>query len=253
MNTSYNPIFRATRVAFAELTTPAARRWYWQQLQSTAALAHQGLTLVRRWLSASRKPVVVIEPVQVGDSTIEPAQGSAPAQAAVLETAEVPAGWAAIEGNDSIAATLSEQAIAVAQTPAPAAGLEPRPEPSVLAAIELGATLDYEVLGDWQESLTEADEPLVDVEIPFSDELESGPPFVQDEDTSFFEPDEEDSDSLLEDDLEKSSPLPSDLNARLEAYLHVNNISVEPDNACSPHYLPTPTAGYSSTGAEVGE
>ena len=75
-------------------------------------LAHQGLTLVRRWLSASRGQVAVVEPVQVSDSTVmESAQGSAPADTAVLEQGDIPAAWAAIEGNDSIAATLSEQAM----------------------------------------------------------------------------------------------------------------------------------------------
>ena len=52
-NPRYNPIFRATRAAFAELTTAEARRWYWQQLQTSAILAQkitlQGVTIAQRW------------------------------------------------------------------------------------------------------------------------------------------------------------------------------------------------------------
>ena len=58
-NTHYNPIFRATRAAWSELSTPDARRWYRQLFNISAALAHQGLTRVQRWLSKSRGQVGV--------------------------------------------------------------------------------------------------------------------------------------------------------------------------------------------------
>ena len=255
-NPRYNPIFRATRLALAELSTPDARRWYRRQFNISAALAHQGVTYLRRRLSSSRGPVAV-EPVQEHDvMATEPAAVSAPAQAAVAEQGDIPAAWAAIEGNDSIAATLSEQAIAVAQTPAPAADLEPEPESLDLAATEHTTATDYELLDDSQELPTEADEPLVDDAIPFSDDLESGSPFQEDEDdTSFYDPETEDdsSDSLLEDDLEPSaSVLPSDLNERVTAYLQAHRISPESDDLANSHSF-TPVTSYSSSGAEVGE
>ena len=253
-NIQYNPIFRATRAAFAELTTPAARRWYAQQLQTTAALVSQKLTHVRRWLNASRGQNTVV-PVQQGDSTeIEPAHVGAQPETTASGLGGIPAAWAAIEANPTPTATLSEQAIAVADTQATTADLGPEPELLDLAATEQITATDYERLDDSQALLTEADEPLPEVEIPFTDDLESGPPYLSEEDVAFFDPEEDSSDSLIEDDLaQSSSDLPPDLNARLEAYLRVNGISVEPDNACGPHYLPTPSAGYSSTGAEFGE
>ena len=174
-NPHYNPVFRATRAAWRELSTPDARRWYRRQFNISAALAHQGVTYLRRRLSSSRGPVAV-EPVQEHDvMATEPAAVSAPAQAAVSEQGDTLAAWAAIEANGSIAATLSEQAITGAEAQAPAADLEPEPEPSVLAATEQTTATDYELLDDSQELLTETDERLVDEAIPFSDELESGP------------------------------------------------------------------------------
>jgi hypothetical protein len=49
--THYNPLLRATRAAFAELTTPEAWHWYAQQLQTGAALAQ---TLTRRSITTAR-------------------------------------------------------------------------------------------------------------------------------------------------------------------------------------------------------
>ena len=236
-NTHYNPIFRATHAAFAELTTPDARRWYWQQLQTSAVLAQkitlQAGTVARRWISASRGQVAV-ELVQEHDvMATEPAAVSAPA------------------------ATPSEQAIAVAEPSAAAADLELELEPDSLdlAATEQTTATDYERLDDSQELLSEVDEPLVDAEIPFTDELECGPPFVQEEEESFFDPETEDdrSDSLLEEDCEPVvSVLPSDLNERVEAYLQAHRLSAEPEHESNSHSL-TLAVSHSSSGAEVGE
>ena len=255
-NPHYNPVFRATRAAWSELSTPDARRWYRRQFNISAALAHQGVTYLRRRLSSSRGPVAV-EPVQEHDvMATETAAVSAPAQAAVSEQGDILAAWAAIEANDNIAATLSEQAITGAEAQAPAADLEPEPEPSVLAATEQTTATDYELLDDSQELPTEANEPLPEVELPFTDDLESGSPFQEDEDdTSFYDPETEDdsSDSLLEDDLvQSSSVLPSDLNERVEAYLQSHGISVKPEHESNSHSL-TPAVSHSSSGAEVGE
>ena len=242
-NPHYNPVFRATRAAWSELSTPDARRWYRQQFNISAALAHRGVTYLRRRLSSSRGPVAV-EPVQEHDvMATETAAVSAPAQAAVSEQGDILAAWAAIEANGSIAATLSEQAITGAEAQAPAAGLEPEPESLDLAATEQTTATDYELLDELQELPTEADEPRNDAEIPFTDDLESGSPFQEDEDdTSFYDPETEDdrSDSLLEDDLEPSaSVLPSDLNERVTAYLQAHRISTEPEHKSNSHSFNT--------------
>ena len=256
-NTHYNPIFRATHAAFAELTTPDARRWYWQQLQTSAVLAQkitlQAGTVARRWISASRGQVAV-ELVQEHDvMATEPAAVSAPAATVASELGDIAAGWAASEANGNIAATLSEQAIDVAESPAEAADLEPESESLDLAATEQTTATDYESLDDSQEVPTEADEPLVDDVIPFTDDLESGPPFAQDEDDSFFDPDEEDSDSLLEEDCEPvASVLPSDLSERVEAYLQTHRLSTEPEHESNSHSF-APVINHSSSGAEFGE
>ena len=135
---------------------------------------------------------------------------------------------------------------------APSADLELEPKSLDLAATEHTTATDYELLDDSQELPTEADELLVDDEIPFSDELESGPPF-QEEDDSFFDPEEDSSDSLLEEDLEPSeSVLPSDLNERVEAYLKSHGISAEPEHESNSHSF-APAISHSSSGAEFGE
>ena len=251
-NTRYNPIFRATRAAWNELTTPQAWRWYAQQLQTTAALASQGLTRIRRWLDTSRGQSAVVEPVQQGDSTaIEPAQVSAQPETTASEQGGIPAAWAAIEANPIPTATPSEQAIAVAETQAPAADLGPEPESLDLATIEPAASLDYELLDEPQERPTGTNgEPLAEVETPFSDDLESGPPYLpEEEDDSFFDPEEDDSNSLLEEEFEPvASELPSDLDARIQAFMQARGISTEAENSSS-HHSPTPTSSYSATGA----
>jgi hypothetical protein len=253
MNTSYNPIFRATRAAWTELTTPQAWRWYAQQLQTSAALAYQGLTRIRRWLNESRGQSAVV-PVQRFDSTaIESAQVSAQPETTASELGGIPAAWNAIEANPIPTATPSEQAIAVAETQAPAADLAHEPESLHLATIEPDTSLDYELLDEPQERPTGTNgEPLSEVETPFSDDLESGPPYLPEEEDSFFDPEEDSSDSLLEDDLEPvASELPSDLDARIQAFMQARGISTEADDSSS-HHSPTPASNYSSTGAEFG-
>ena len=65
-NTRYNPIFRATRAAWCELTTAEARRWYWQQLQTSAILAQkitlQGVTIAQRWIISAYFFITYCEP-----------------------------------------------------------------------------------------------------------------------------------------------------------------------------------------------
>ena len=169
----------------------------------------------------------------------EPAAVSAPAATVALELGDISAGWAAIEANDIPTATLSEQAIAASESSAAAADLGPEPESLDLTATEQTTATDYELLDESQELLTEADEPLVNEAIPFSDELESGPLF-QEEDDSFFDPEEDSSDSLLKDDLEPSeSVLPSDLDERVTAYLQAHGISTEPEDAAHSHLSPS--------------
>ena len=252
-NNNYNPLFRATRAALAELTTTDARRWYWQQLRTSAALVHQGLTHIQRWLGASRGQVVV-EPVQEHDATAIELAVNVPAATTASELGNVSAALATIEANDTPTATLSEQAISVAESSAAAAALELEPELLNLAATEQNT--DDERLDDSLEFLTGADEPLVEDGSPFSDELECGPPFLkEEEDTSLYAPETKDeSGSLLEDDLELSaSVLPSDLNERVKAYLQAHGISAEPEHESNSLLSSTTTSSYGSIGAEFGE
>ena len=249
-NPQYNPVFRATRAAWSELSTPAARRWYRQQFNISAALAYQGFTYPRRRLSASSRQVAIDLEHDTASNSTEPAAVSAPAATVALELGDIAASSAAIEANDTPIATLSEQAIAVAEPSAADLGLEP--DSLDLAATEQNTATDYELLDDSQELPTEADERLVDDAIPFSNELECGPPFLKEEDdTSFYDPETEDeSDSLLEDDLEPvASVLPPDLSGRVSAYLQAHRLSTEPERSHSS----TPANSYSSFGAEFSE
>ena len=183
----------------------------------------------------------------------EPAAVSAPAATVALELGDIAASLAVSETNDTPTEAPSEQAIAVVEPSAAAADLGPESESLDLATTEQTTATDYESLDDSQEVPTEADEPLVDDVIPFTDNLESGPPFAQDEDDSFFDPDEEDSDSLLEEDCEPvASVLPSDLSERVEAYLKSHGISAEPEHESNSHSF-APVISHSSSGAEFGE
>ena len=253
-NTQYNPILRATRAAFAELTTPDARRWYRQQLLTSAALASQGLTHVRRWLNASRGQIAVVEPEQQGDSTeIEPAQVSAPIETTASELGDTPAVWNAIEANGNIGTTLSQQSVSGDETPPPAADLEHEPKTSVLATIEPGASLDYKQLNDLQERPIETDdEPLPNAETPFWDALETGSPFPKEEDDSSLDELEKDNnaDSRLEGALEPAA-IPSALSARIQAYLQAQDISVETEDEAQVTHSLTPARSDNADSTEV--
>ena len=341
-NTSYNPIFRATRAAITELTTPEAWSWYRQQVQVTAALTHHGFTLIQRWVSASCKPIAVVPVQTINQVSLDPSDNDETVRVHFMDSADQDEKVAAMQSKHNIKPLDSEQSVksrpTVAQgavenpaqfqdtkslltyyaylnldqnsevpldvavhafqsaqknastelndvatdsnaeteplgdsatnglsdadstdgqsetveSVAPAADLEP--EPSALVATEPSETLGYEVLEDLQELPAETgDEPLLDTAILTNDELESGPPFLTDEDTSFFGPEDDSLDSLLEDDLEPvASVLPSDLNERVTAYLQAHRISPESDDLANSHSF-TPATSHGSTGAEVGE
>ena len=89
--TTTNPLLKATRAAFTELTTSEAQEWYRAQAQATAAgakaIAHRGIATVGHLLRP--KP----ELLTVGGVTV-------PAEATELPSPSVPFGWAAIEAND---------------------------------------------------------------------------------------------------------------------------------------------------------
>ena len=159
-NTQYNPFFRATRLALAELTTPEARRWYWQQLQTSAVLAQritlQGVTVARRWISASRGQVAVVEPVQTDAS----ASGLTDAEASTVDEQQ--------QEHEAIEAV------------AEATDLELQPAPTAWAATDEvgGAADDYELLEDCDDIPTAEDEPLAKAE-------------ASEADTSFYEPEPE--------------------------------------------------------------
>jgi hypothetical protein len=222
-NTTYNPLLRATRAAFRELTTPEARRWYSQQLQTSAAIAQRitqpGLTLVRRWIGASRGQVAVVEPVQTNTLT----QAAAPEQTDVVVE---PVQAAVVE---------PKQAISPTEASAEAADLVQETAPPTWAATEGNdepAGVDYEVIEDSLDlTMVSEDDPLPEGEIPF-DNLECGPPFLseEDEDTSFYQAeDDEDADSLT---YEETKPDPSattsELSAMIQAYyMRKNSVSAE--------------------------
>ena len=152
----------------------------------------------------------------------------------MLETTEVPTSYES-------AALKPEQGIASAESNATATVFELEPEPSVLGTTEPSASLDYEVLESLPELPTATvDEPLLETRIPFNDELECGSPFLEEDDDSFFEPEEHEADSLLEGNLEPSaSGLPPDLSARIQAYMQTQDSSVGPEDAAHSHLSPS--------------
>ncbi len=92
--TTTNPIFKATRAAFAELTTSKAQEWYRAQAQATAAevkaIAHLGIATVWHLLRPKQDLLSggKVEKVIVAAADFE------------VETPSIPFGWAAIEAND---------------------------------------------------------------------------------------------------------------------------------------------------------
>lgn len=91
-NTHYNPIFRATRAAFVELTTAEALRWYGQQFQNGAEISYQGFRMVQRWILSSREQAALIDQRQA----ITLPEVPAPAQA------NAPGAWLALEANSEV-------------------------------------------------------------------------------------------------------------------------------------------------------
>jgi dsDNA-binding SOS-regulon protein len=180
---SYNPILRAIR----ELTTPQARRWYWQQLQTTATLAQ---TLTRRSLATTRHLLDASKPALIA-AVAEPEQAVINATAPV----EAPANGLVPEAiSPSGAVQESDQEIALAHVAAVAAALAYEHTPPAWVATEVN---ESETSSSEDEGLEEA--------------LECCPPFVEEqEDTSFFlAEDDEDIDRLLYNDTE---PHPSSVN-----------------------------------------
>jgi hypothetical protein len=161
MNTtkSYNPFYSAIR----ELMTTDAQRWYVQQLRAGATLAQ---TLTLKTIMKTQK--------LLNARTHATAAFAEPKQAAVEATAPVEA-----PANDRVL-----EAIASADlTPAEVVELEQDISRSPWPTVEVDnspAMDDYELL-DESESTPD-------------DDLESGPPLVEDpqvEDTSFYLPDED--------------------------------------------------------------
>jgi hypothetical protein len=198
-NTTYNPLLRATRAAFRELTTPEAWRWYGQQLQTSAALAHRitqpGLTLVRRWISARSGQVAVAEPVQ----TDTLAQSAAPEQTdAVVEPVQ------AITSTEA-----SSEAAELVQDIAPTS-LAPMEEVAGAAGV------DYELLEDSNDILAADDETLAEDETS-----------EEETDTSFYEPEDEDAtDDLTHEPEDAAQPQhPSMLSQLVQEYMRQKNIT----------------------------
>jgi hypothetical protein len=194
-NTPYNPIFRATRAAVAELTTPDARRWYRAQSKAMAAMAmviaHKSTATVEQWLKPKPVPEVVAD---TGTEKIALAEATAP------EQTNAPAVWAALEANDS--AAVDEPAQAIALHPEYAAG-EVQPEASELEQEPTPTS--------WAWAATDEDEPL-----PEADEAKEPAPTQLPSDLSSLIQDylqqknRISSESVGEEAIAHSSPAPAD-------------------------------------------
>jgi hypothetical protein len=232
---SYNPILRAIR----ELTTPQARRWYWQQLQATATLAQ---TLTHRSLATTRHLLDVSKPALIA-AVAEPEQAVINATAPVEASAN---GLAPKSISPGGAVQESDQEIALAHVAAVAAALAYEHTPQAWVATEVN---ESETASSEDEGLEDShghmrvteDEPFPEGEIPFDDELECGSPFLsEEEDTSFFSPEEEEDPEL------DPSATPSDLSAMIQAYMLKNSISSESvgeDAIAHPSSTPDSTDG----------
>jgi hypothetical protein len=129
-NTTYNPIFRATRAAFAELTTAEAQRWYGTQAKATAArasaistdihtISHLSIAAVTRLLQ--RKPALAaVEQVEIAD-TVDEAIASTEVIAESVQDEDVtelrPWSYA---GREQTAVSEPEPSIALTEATAPA-------------------------------------------------------------------------------------------------------------------------------------
>jgi hypothetical protein len=244
-NTTDNPLLKATRAAFKELTTPEAQRWYRQQLQTSAAIAHQGFILVRHVIHSSRKDIAAVSQTS---EAIALTEATAPAQA------EAPAVWLALEANSGVVHE-PVQAIAPFEVSSEAAELGPEHPPSVWAATEMNdhetASADEGLEDSLDPTMGTGDEPLPDREIPFDEELECSPLFLEEEeDTSFFSHEEvESTDDTLNESKDPNASLPaSDLSAMIQAYMQKNSVSSESsDEDAIAH--PSPALGSPSEAA----
>jgi hypothetical protein len=71
-----NPTYNPLRLAFAQLTTPDARRWYLQQAKATAALAYtialRSIAVVQRLLKPTSAIPKKTEAMQVPEAIAQP-------------------------------------------------------------------------------------------------------------------------------------------------------------------------------------
>ncbi|MGA7934285.1 MAG: hypothetical protein WCA35_12120, partial [Kovacikia sp.] len=104
-NTPYNPLLRATRAAFAELTTLEAQAWYCTQAKATAAVA-------KTIAHSSKATITRLLKLKTGPEKITLAEATATAQP------NVPAAWLALEANEGAVVNELQQAIALT-TPKP--------------------------------------------------------------------------------------------------------------------------------------
>jgi hypothetical protein len=221
-NTTDNPIFRAARAAVAELTTPEAWHWYGRQLQNGAAITYRGLVMVQHWMRSSQGQTAAIEPAQAKTTDPESPLMESPAP----EQTDTPAVWTALEANGG-AVHEPVQVIATPEVSSEATDLG-QSTLSVADQTEgndgaMASTEDQRLEDSHDLTMVTEEDPLRDNAIPFSDdELECGPPFLEEEeDTSFFSPEEdEDTDRLLYEDTEPDpSTTTSDLSAMIQAYM----------------------------------
>jgi hypothetical protein len=246
-NTHYNPIFRATRAAFAELTTAEALRWYGTQAKATAArasaiatgihtISHLSIAVLTRLLQ--RKPALAaVERVEIAgavDEAISSTEVTALAKATAPEQAKAPAAWPTRAVNSGVVHE-RVQAIAPAEVSSETDALEQETVPPVWAATEVNEDMTAFVDDDGLEAslalaMATEDDPLPGIQIPFNDELECGPLFLsEEEDTSFFSPEEDgDTDKLISEDTDPDSfSPPSNLSAMIQAYLRENSSPAE--------------------------
>jgi hypothetical protein len=265
MNTTCNPLLKATRAAFAELTTSEAQLWYSTQAKATAArasaiatgigtISRLSITTATRLLQ--RKPVLAsLEQVEITDArgeAIAPAEASAESVQDEDTTELRP--WTISSQEQTEAAIEPVQASTSTEVSSEAADLGQEHTPPVWAATEVN---DHETASAEDEGIEDGlaltivtgDEPLPDSKIPFDEELECAPPFLEEEeDTSFFSPEEEEpTNDLLNEDIDPNSFLPpSDLSAMIQAYMRQNSVSAESsdeDASAQPSAAPDSTDG----------
>ena len=90
--TTTNPLLKATRAAFTELTTPEAQKWYRTTARATAAgamaITHKSIEIIGNLLRPNVERLIEEE-------AVVPAVVAEPSPL-------VPFGWAAIEADDVV-------------------------------------------------------------------------------------------------------------------------------------------------------